>query len=593
LKKGNTMNAIKKAAFWLAVVILAGCENHLLQMRNPHAANDPGNLLALTGSVSIDGTAVVGQTLTVNTGSLDGSGTISYQWKRNGANIPGGTNPSYNLVSDDNGTVISVAVTRAGYSGSVSASAGTIGFPALTGSVSIDGSVVVGQTLTVNTTSLGGSGTISYQWKRNGADIPGGTNSSYNLVSADNGTTISVTVTRANNSGSVTSAGVGPVTLPALTGSVSITGTAVVGQTLTVNTTSLGGGGTSSYQWKRNGADIPGGTNVSYNLVSADDGTVISVTVTRAGYSGSVTSAGVGPVGTAFSVVDVGSWDTVLVAIQASPAAAFIVTVTEDLILLPQNLTAATYADKTIVVQGDNPARTITLNGAGSLFTVGADLSLELENITARGISGNNAPLVKVNTDGELVVKTGGKITGNTSNASVNSFNAGVYVGAGGRFTLDGGEISGNTNNSDEGVHGGGVMVYGGIFTMTNGTISGNRVNATNAYIADGGGVSVRSGGVFVMKGGSIENNTANSAGYSKGGGVFVESGCSFTMNGGFITGNTVSSTTNSYASDVQGGGVFYYIGATFTNSGGTVTGNWRRIAADSPVTSDIQYGSM
>jgi hypothetical protein len=74
--------------------------------------------VALTGTVSITGYAEVGQTLTANTDSLNGSGAISYQWKRGNTNI--GTNSnSYQIQSADIGSTITVTVTRSGYSGSV------------------------------------------------------------------------------------------------------------------------------------------------------------------------------------------------------------------------------------------------------------------------------------------------------------------------------------------------------------------------------------------------------------------------------------------------------------------------------------------
>jgi len=74
----------------------------------------------------------------------------------------------------------------------------------LTGTVSITGIAAVEQTLIANTDSLGGSGTISYQWKKGGTVI--GTDNSYIIQSDDIGSTITVTVTRSGNSDSVTSA---------------------------------------------------------------------------------------------------------------------------------------------------------------------------------------------------------------------------------------------------------------------------------------------------------------------------------------------------------------------------------------------------
>ena len=253
----------------------------------------------LAGIVSISGTAEVGQTLTANTDSLGGSGTVSYQWKRrtvNGITENIGINSdTYTVQSTDFGSTITVTVTRSGCTGSVTSDPlDHVGLPPLTGTVIITGTAEVGQTLTANIDSLGGSGTISYQWKRGTTHI-GTDSSTYVLVHADAGSTITITVTRAANSGSVTSDPLVGIGFPPLTGTVSISGTAEVGQTLTANTNSLGGSGTISYQWKRGTTHI--GTNSStYVLVHTDAGSTITITVTRAANSGSITSESHGPV---------------------------------------------------------------------------------------------------------------------------------------------------------------------------------------------------------------------------------------------------------------------------------------------------------
>jgi len=261
----------------------------------PTAMVTGASLPALGGTVSISGTAQVGQIVTADTSSLGGSGTIFYTWYRNGSVIVG-SNSTYIIQNEDIGSTITVTVMRSDNSGSFT-SEPTIpvtnpALPALTGTVSINGTAQVGQTLTANTSALGGSGTITYQWRQNGTTVIGTNSPTFTVTSA--GYTITVTVIRSDNSGSITStptsAASDDPSLPALTGSVSINGVNQTGQTLTANTSALNGSGDISYRWRRNGIDV--GTNSdSYVLSFTDIGYAITVSVTRFGHSGNVTSA--------------------------------------------------------------------------------------------------------------------------------------------------------------------------------------------------------------------------------------------------------------------------------------------------------------
>ncbi|MCL2244965.1 MAG: leucine-rich repeat domain-containing protein, partial [Treponema sp.] len=77
--------------------------------------------------------------------------------------------------------------------------------------------------------------------------------------------------------------------LHALSGIVSITGNVIVGQTLTADISLLSGSGDIYYQWKRSGVNIGTNSNL-YVVQAADIGFPITVTVTRSGNSGSITS---------------------------------------------------------------------------------------------------------------------------------------------------------------------------------------------------------------------------------------------------------------------------------------------------------------
>jgi uncharacterized repeat protein (TIGR02543 family) len=263
--------------------------------------------------------------------------------------------------------------------------------------------------------------------------------------------------------------------------------------------------------------------------------------------------------------------------INANAAAGrdYAITVHGDESIAPQTLS---YGGKTvrITLNGDTTERTVSVSAAGSLFTVGNEVTLTLgNNITLQGRPSNTAALVTVN-GGTLVMNSGAKVSGNTSSSYSGG---GVYVSNNGTFTMNGGTISDNTSFS-----GGGVYMGSGTFTMNEGTISGNTASSSSAY-SYGGGVYINSGtsGTFTMNGGTISGNTVSSSSsfsYSSsyGGGVYIISG-TFTMNEGTISGNTASS---SYYSPSYGGGVNLSNNGTFTMSGGTICGNTASSSASS-----------
>jgi hypothetical protein len=328
------------------------------------------------------------------------------------------------------------------------------------------------------------------------------------------------------------------------------------------------------------------------------------------------------PAGVSLSVSNSAGFASALASIQGNTRdTSFTITATADFTLDPQDLSGAAYQNKTITIKGDTPGRTISLNSVGSLFTVGTDVALEVEDITLQGRSDNNAALVTVNTDGRLALNTGGKITGNTYTTSTrDTGGAGVYVD-GGTLEIAGGEVSGNTltGTTGEARGGGAYILNGGAVTMTGGAIRDNRV--TNTYSGDttgsGGGIyllnssfemsggliegntiTVRStsmggfsggggvshyGGTFRLISGTIRNNTcdatsANNYGIALGGGVSI--GGNFIMEGGVISGNRCTSSINpnksygggKYYDGAYGGGV--YLGADMTKTGGVVYGN-------------------
>ena len=239
-----------------------------------------------------------GDTLTASNTLADAdglSGAITYQWRRDGVNITDATGGSYITTVDDVGAVITVVASYTddrGTAETVSSTGTDAVLPANTpptGSVDISGTPTEDETLTASNTldDADGMGTVSYQWRRDDADIPGATSDTYILGDADVGTTITVVASYTDGGGTpeaVTSSGVGPIAnindTPA--GVPTITGTAEEDQTLTADTSGISdddGLGAFGYQWLRDGGQIAGATDSTYTLGDADVGALISVQV--------------------------------------------------------------------------------------------------------------------------------------------------------------------------------------------------------------------------------------------------------------------------------------------------------------------------
>lgn len=166
-----------------------------------------------TAVPTISGTPQEGQTLTASTGAWTNNPTsYAYQWFRAGVAISGSVNASRTLTSADVGSAMSCGVIASNDGGAsaqaVSAatstvSAATVAVPANTVAPAISGTPTVGQTLSVSNGTWSGSPTsYAYQWRRGGLDISGATSSSYALVPADAGTSITCRVTATNAGGS-------------------------------------------------------------------------------------------------------------------------------------------------------------------------------------------------------------------------------------------------------------------------------------------------------------------------------------------------------------------------------------------------------
>jgi hypothetical protein len=155
--------------------------------------------LPSTGTPSISGTGAVGTSLTGSTGTWPEGVTFATQWMRNNSSASD-TDSSYTITGSDLGLemVYRVVASKPGYttvtvdSLAVTVVAGTI---APTATPTISGTATVKKTLTARTTGWMADLTFSYQWLRNGVDIPAATLATYKLAKADGKKRISVRVT--------------------------------------------------------------------------------------------------------------------------------------------------------------------------------------------------------------------------------------------------------------------------------------------------------------------------------------------------------------------------------------------------------------
>jgi len=321
---------------------------------------------------TISGSPKVGDVLSVNAGSWSPEPvTWKIQWKRDGASISGATGSTYKVVASDAGKKITVTVTgsKPGYTTVAKTSAALqIGKRlTVTPTPTISGSAKVGSTLTAKVDTWAPAPvTLAYRWYRDGSAIPGATKSTYKLTDADAGKQISIRVT-GSRSGytrvTKTSASRSVTTGTLTKGTPRIEGDARVGVILRAVTGTWAPSPVGfTYQWHRNGTDIPGATDSTYVLLGTDVGAKLTVTVTgsRVGYAtASATS-------TATAVVEMGDLDVQGGTLTANTTWTGPTVVIPDEVIVPSGITLRIAPG--VVVKGR-----ISVHGGGQLIAEGTE----------------------------------------------------------------------------------------------------------------------------------------------------------------------------------------------------------------------------
>lgn len=246
------------------------------------------------------GEETVGSVLRASTPAWAPTATFTYQWYRDGLEIPGATDAAYTLSAADLGAQVRVIVTasRTGYASRRLASERLTG-PVAAGSFTstprptFTGAEAVGSTLTASTPAWSPDAEIAYQWYRDGLEIPGATDAAYTLGVDDLGARVRVIAT-AIRPGYVTRRLASErLTAPVVSGSFTtaprpeFSGKESVGSTLTATTPAWSPTADLAYQWYADGLPIAGATDATYTLAARDLGTKVRVivTATRPGFT--------------------------------------------------------------------------------------------------------------------------------------------------------------------------------------------------------------------------------------------------------------------------------------------------------------------
>ena len=222
-------------------------------------------------------TATEGQPATFMVATL-GTAPITYQWRRNGADILGATAASYTLGAValvDSGGVFSVVATNSGGSVTSSGAVLTVQAQAFAPTITLQPvpqSALDGAPATFTVVATG-TAPIAYQWRRNGVSIGGANAASYQLTAAlvDNGAVFSVLVSNAH--GSMLSASVAlSVTANASRPTITVQPlNAVVDDGSSATFSVVATGATPiTYQWARNGLPVAGATSASLTVAGVD-----------------------------------------------------------------------------------------------------------------------------------------------------------------------------------------------------------------------------------------------------------------------------------------------------------------------------------
>nr|WP_300147139.1 hypothetical protein [Propionicimonas sp.] len=241
---------------------------------------------------TVSGAAVVGGLLKARPGSGRFAKlklALSYQWLRDGVEVPNAIGATYRVTSEDVGARLSVLATstRAGDGSSLAGVSRATQRVAVASVPTIEGVAQVGGTVSAVPGDWTAGTTFAYQWYAEKRAIKGATGADYVPTPATAGKRLSVRVTGSLAGHPTLVRTSAPTTRVMRWSAPVVSGSLVVDVRLSVARGTWSPRTSFSYQWLRHGVPIPAATGSSYRLTAEDLGTRVTVRVTgkRSGYA--------------------------------------------------------------------------------------------------------------------------------------------------------------------------------------------------------------------------------------------------------------------------------------------------------------------
>ena len=236
--------------------------------------------------------------------------------------------------------------------------------------------------------------------------------------------------------------------------------------------------------------------------------------------------------------------DTALSYVNSN-AAAYTLLIDDDIAIAGSDSRVLSASNAKLTLIGIDSERTISLNSAARMFTVGQSGQTGIEltlgnNITLKGHNANNRCVVNVRNAAVFTMLTGSKITGNSS-SDTDENGAAVSVN-GADFTMQGGTITGNNSTGSSSSGPGGLYGFAANTTIT---LVGGSVTGNSAVGGSGDVTVLHTIDKFTLSGSaSIGNLTLNSDG-STCSALTIEPGWTGSVTGLNLRGNDAVMNTN------------------------------------------------